>query len=312
MRPALTPSRRTAVRVGLVVVAVAGIAFALRAAASDAGEVPWPAGWGVLVSACCIAATLLLSAAAWATLLGGRGREALLIRGFLVAQLGKYVPGGVLQVAGQYDLARRAGVDAGLVAVALPVHALSATASAGGAGAIVLSLVDDRQDWRLRVLLGTAGLVGVGLATSRRLLAWILDQARRRWSRVPGSVSLPSQRAILRAAALGMLGSACYGFAYALLVGADESNAVVAAGFVVAFTVGFLALPVPSGLGIREAVLVVLLEPFAPVAALLAAAVGLRVVQLAVELVLAGASSLVVRGANDRSGEAPLVQPPRG
>jgi uncharacterized membrane protein YbhN (UPF0104 family) len=295
-----------------MLVGVVGIALALRAAASGAGEVPWPTWQGVLVSALCLAVTLLLSAAAWATLLGSRGRWVLLARGYLVAQLGKYVPGGLLQVAGQYDYARRAGVESGHVAVALPAHALSVIVSTGCSGALLLSLIDDHLDWRLRMLLGAVGLIGAGLATSRRVLAWILDRARRQWLWMPEPGLLPSQAGILRAAALGAVGSVCVGIAYSVMVGSDGSRVVVAAGYVVAFTVGFLVLPVPSGLGVREAMLVVLLEPFAPVDALLAAAVGLRVVQLVVELVLAGTFSLLARRVERRSREVPTVRPSHG
>jgi uncharacterized membrane protein YbhN (UPF0104 family) len=87
---------------------------------------------------------------------------------------------------------------------------------------------------------------------------------------------------------IGVVAASCFGTAYALLLvrAGQASTVMVASAFVVAFTAGFLALPVPSGLGVREAILVGLLRPVAPTADVLAAAIAIRIVQLVVEIVL--------------------------
>lgn len=289
-------------RVGLTLVALVGIALALRSAASDVDEVPWPAKRDVAIAALCVAVALIMASLAWVWLLDRHERRVSLASGFLVSQLGKYVPGGVVQIAGQYDAARRAGVEARSVAVALPVHAMTATVGAGAVASVVWAVVGDTGAWWARALFGVAGLVGFVTATSRQLLVKLMELARRRWIRVPEATAIPSQRAILRSAGAGTLGSVFFGVSYVVMVRPEGDAVAVAAGFVVAFTIGFLALPVPSGLGIREAALVGLLSGYASAANLLAAAIGLRVVQLGVELVLAGGSAAIARREGSSSG----------
>ena len=87
---------------------------------------------------------------------------------------------------------------------------------------------------------------------------------------------------------IGIVAASCFGTAYSLLLvhAGHTSTVMVAAAFVVAFTAGFLVLPVPSGLGVREAILVALLRPVAPTADVLAAAIAIRIIQLVVEIVL--------------------------
>jgi hypothetical protein len=78
-----------------------------------------------------------------------------------------------------------------------------------------------------------------------------------------------------------------------------------ASGFVVAWAVGFLVIPVPAGLGIREAVIAVLVE--GPAGTKLVAAVMLRLVVIVAEATLA----FVVRVRTARRNRTLAVEPPR-
>jgi hypothetical protein len=293
----LSPTTAKVLRGIVVLVAVAGVVLALVKASRDAGELTWPTWAAIVLSAVFVSVTLVLGAWSWAAILGAHAPPLPLVRGFMVAQLGKYVPGGVVQLAGQFDLTRREGVRGHIVALAVPVHALCATVGPGSAACVALALVDDHLRLPVRVILVVAGAAGLAASTSRILMARALEAAHRHWSRIPSVVALPTQGSIGRACALGAGAMACYGAAYVTLLDVDTGRAMLigALGFLVAFTVGFLALPFPSGLGIREAVLVALLNPIAPVAEILASSVALRIVQLAMELLLAAAASGFVR-----------------
>ncbi len=84
--------------------------------------------------------------------------------------------------------------------------------------------------------------------------------------------------------------------AIALSLGADAEGAFLAAGAgVLSQLVGFLALPVPAGLGVREAVLVMALSPSLGPARALAFGLVTRAVSLGCEVVLWLASRAILR-----------------
>ncbi len=105
--------------------------------------------------------------------------------------------------------------------------------------------------------------------------------------------------------ALVTIGALCGGYTVLLLSVTDDINgATVSARFAMSWAVGFLAVPVPAGVGVREAVLVAAI-PGVPTAPLLAASLALRLLTIATEvLALVGnrlSSWLHARGADDES-----------
>lgn len=279
----------------IVVASAGGVALAVRAAAEDMGRVAWPTSTAIGLAALFLTLTVTVNSFAWSVILDAPQRRLAVVGGFLIAQMGKYVPGGVVQIAGQIGMARRGGADGVRAAVALVVHAGTTVGSAGGAAAVVFAVVADATPTWIRLLLGVGGTVVAVLVLVARSFGPVLDVAVGRWRVVPPDSVLPEQRSILLSAVLGGAGALAYGAAFVALVGPTSNRVAVGAGFFVAFTVGFALLPVPSGLGVRELVALVLLEPYAPVTALVACGVALRVVQLAVELVLAFVSLIVAR-----------------
>lgn len=284
-------------RLALVTVALAGIVLALWSSSREVGGVPWPPLHTVVVASAFAAGLLVFGALGWVALLADHGNWLLLFRGHFAGQLAKYVPGGVVQVAGLYDFTRKAGVARQLAGIALPIAALCNATAPGCAGAAMLGAVGTHLHPLLRVVLVVGGALGAALCVNRRFIAGLFDVLHRRWQRIPDGSVVPSQRVILRAFLLSAVGLASYAAAFATLMPHDRAHEfVVTAGvFLVAFTVGFLALPVPSGIGVREVVLVALLPSGVPTAAVLAASVVLRVLQLGSELILGAAAFGLVR-----------------
>lgn len=278
----------------LTLATAAGVAFALHEAVSSSDEIPWPSAVALAVASVVITVRIALSTLSWITLLAVQRGRAILARGFLYGQLGKYVPGGVIQMARLYQYSRRAGVEGRVVAAALPVHALCATIAPGAAAAIALAFVGHHLHPLAQFALGLLGAIALVVSIDRRLVSRVLDALHKRWRRVPSGDAVPSQRAILRTFAVSVASSGCLGASYAILLGAKDAYTfvVTALCFIVAFTVGFMALPFPSGIGVREAVLTALLISVAPVADTLSAAIAVRTVQLLLELVLTGAATV--------------------
>jgi uncharacterized membrane protein YbhN (UPF0104 family) len=277
-------------RIAVALAMGVGVVLALARAAGDARGVRWPGASACAAAGALVATTLACGAIAWVALVRSTAQTptVALARAFIVGQLGKYVPGGVVQMAAQYEASRRAGVARGRIAVALPVHALVTTVAPGGLAAVVLAVTDPHLGASVRWALAIGGVAIAVVVGRRTWVAALLRALRRRMSRLPSATHVPDQRAMTLATLIGVVAASCFGTAYALLLvrAGQASTVMVASAFVVAFTAGFLALPVPSGLGVREAILVGLLRPVAPTADVLAAAIAIRIVQLVVEIVL--------------------------
>lgn len=250
-----------------------------------------PSPWHLAGAAVLATGALVMGSRGWASLLERDGSERELTRAFYLGQLGKYVPGGVWQAVGQVGLSRRAGVSLSQAATAFPVHALTQAAAGGTVGA-TLVLAGSRVPLPVR-LASLSGLVLVPLL--RR--AWVVRVvhllgrlARRSWS----ESLVPAQEQILRSYAWGIGTLVCSGVAFALLassVHAARASLAAVPAFALAWTAGFLAIPVPSGLGIREAVLIVTIGRAGGAAPVIAASIAHRLVTMIGEAVMILVSS---------------------
>lgn len=274
-------------------------------------EVLVPAWWRLVVAFVLLTVAMALTYRAWAQLLPPDVRGRSLSAGFYVSQLGKYVPGGVWQAIGQVGYATRAEVSLPRAATAFVVFAFTQA----GAGAVVgagIALFGTELDGWLR--LAVLAPLGILIMLDRRWLVWVITWYRRRRpqplvSAAPGAIDgdttvpadtreavqalVPAQAAILRAGVwcLGVI--LAMGSAFAVLVTGlvpEASFPTVVSGHAMAWMVGFVAVPFPSGLGIREAVHILLLGPSVGTATLIAASVYFRLAQMLAELVLIAAS----------------------
>jgi uncharacterized membrane protein YbhN (UPF0104 family) len=280
--------RQRLVQIALLVVGLAGIAFVTADTWHSAQKhvVPGP----VALTAGALAALISIAASsqAWVELfhdvVTGRSRRAMLRDTYLLSQLTKYLPaGGAVQAASQIGLARNAGLPLRRTAVALPVTVVGAV-SASATLAVGLVAVDSVAPWiRVLSLLGLASL----LLLNRRILVRAVEVARRRIKRLPSSDELPTQRGIIAfyGYAIVTIGALC--LAYTVLLRSLTNAASpyhMFCAFALSWVVGFLVIPIPAGVGIREAVLVALL-PGVAAAPLLAASLALRLLTIGTEVV---------------------------
>lgn len=298
------PAPRRALRAlrvvfGALGLAFLGIAFAATLDSARASVVPSPSR---LVGAQMLAlVTLFLGARGWKALLPGAGSTPGLGRSFYDAQLGKYIPGVVWQFAAQVGLATHAGVPLRRASAAFAVHALVLVAAAGTIGA---SLAASRSvlpiEARVASLLGLLGLVLLRRASMLRALRII----SRALGRAPFEDVLPPQRAIVGCYAWTVAAFACTAAAFATLASEEASPLTAAAAFAVAWNLGFLAVPFPAGIGIREAVLIGVLASTSSPAPVIAASVLHRLVTMTAEVMMILASRLRRRGGPPRQSDA--------
>jgi uncharacterized membrane protein YbhN (UPF0104 family) len=201
---------------------------------------------------------MALIAVAWRVVLASlsapvTARDA--VRWYFPGELGKYVPGGIWPVVGRAELATRAGVrrTVAYTSVALSLVALYLAAMAVVVIALPfqLSAKHDNAAPFLVVLLLPIGLLALHPRVLNAAFALIAKITRREVH-----VDIPPWRTSLVGVALytpawGAIGTATWCIAHALDPNAAFGQVFVAA--VLSWIVGFLLVPVPGGIGVREA-----------------------------------------------------------
>lgn len=256
--------------VGLPTIALAGIVSYRE---SQNVVLPGPA---VLVAIfICLVAFLLGAGESYASLvdqnLRARARAS-----FLRSQLVKYVPGGgVAQFASQVG---QLGVG-GRQGSALVIHSKLVAAAGGFAWAPIFAFRGSGLPGFARL---ACALVGFGV-----VVAWPpLFRFLARRTKLLGPDETFAPHGFVAGVVWSVLSVGIAGLAFHLAVDDPSLDMMaVIAAYGLAWTIGYLAVPFPGGIGVREGVLTVLL-PISG-ASLLVAAVVVRLLQIVAELILA-------------------------
>jgi glycosyltransferase 2 family protein len=286
-------SRRVIATVFLIVGAGAiGVALAEAWNDSRTGDLV-PSWWALLIALGILAVGFVGVAWGWISLFPRSADRIHLARAVYLSQLGKYVPGGVWQPSSQVALARSAGVTLADAAVAFPVSVIAVVAAAATTAGVLLVLPGSPLSGGMRAVVGLGPLTLVLL--HRSWMAKALELARRRVKRIPHHAVLPQQSQISASTAWLFLAVVGQGLSYAWLIhDLDGRVGLIPAtgGFALAWLVGFVAVPIPAGLGLREAVLVGVLGSMTGAPTVLAAAVAHRLVNIACEILMIAGNRL--------------------
>jgi uncharacterized membrane protein YbhN (UPF0104 family) len=238
-------------------------------------------GW-IALSVMVVFLTYAIQIESWRRVLAGwsqrlaYGRAA---RIWLVANLGRYIPGKVWSVAGLIVLAQRAGVDgwaAGASAFAIQALGL------GTAVAVVAAATPTAESPLRLAAAAMVAVATIGFLAWERGARWLARLADRggREGGVPFR-PLPLT-AVAEGAALTLASWLTYGLAFWLLargLGLQGSLPLsTAAGvFALGYILGLLAVFAPGGVGVRELVFIGLLTPALGGGGAVALSVGSRV-----------------------------------
>lgn len=273
----------------------------------------WQVRWLPLVGSCVVlAAGYAMSSLLWGRMVHELGGPRLppwtSVRVFMVANLGRYVPGKVLQIAGLTWLAGREGVPPAVAAVAAVLGQAVALLGATVVGLGAFFGPDER--WRLWGWIGL-GLVAIFIVLTSlpATTAWL----ERGWLRLAtrgeraDDVAVPSLGGGfgLRWTALYAVNWGIYATAFWLLyMGLEGFVPFLQAGpaFAAGYVAGYVAVFAPAGVGVREASLVAFLAPVLAPEPALALAVVARLWTTAVEVV--PAALLAARGRRPAPDEA--------
>ena len=231
----------------------------------------WPA---IAAASVVVLATYALLIEAWRRMLVAWSARLAFVDAshiWFVSNLGKWVPGKVWQIAAMAGMARQRGVSASAAAGSSIVVNLANLASGFALILVTGSRVLERSTGDGRAL-GVAGVVLAlaALVALPYLLPWLARTASRLTGRAIELPRLPA-RAMWLAVTSTAVAWLLYGLAFALFTrGIVQGGAASLTGVVPAFVAvytgsylaGYLALPAPGGLGVREAALVALMPAF--------------------------------------------------
>lgn len=227
----------------------------------------------------------------------------------LVGQLGKYIPGSVWAYVLQVELSRRAGLPRARAFLATLVSVGLGVTAALGLGLLSLpalreaaSADDSTYADSVRVALWiVAALFPVALVCAvPRVLTALVRLALKTLRRPPLEHQL-TWPGVLRVVGWSALGYALFGVHLWLLANAHAAPGIEGllrsvGSFAIAMTVGMFAFLSPSGLGVREAVLVATLAPFLAgdggVGAAMGIALASRLIFTIADVIAAGLAAL--------------------
>lgn len=279
----------------ILVIGVPSLLIGAWFAYRDLSGLDSPPWWALAPAAILNLLALWASARSWDAVLPDEVDRRDANDSFYTSQLMKYSPvGGAAQAASQAALAVGDSVSVAKATTAMLVSKLTIVIAGGAFGPVLAVSQPGLALWARIVLCLTPTVFIVG---HPRVLRGAVTVTSKLLRRDPDHTILPEPAAVWRSIAWGIPALALTGASFAILAvasGLGENLVQAAAGFALAWVIGFLVIPVPAGLGIREAALAVLVagDP----ASKLVAAVLFRIVVVVTEAAMVTVIRIRQRG----------------
>ncbi|WP_407341755.1 lysylphosphatidylglycerol synthase domain-containing protein [Pengzhenrongella phosphoraccumulans] len=250
-----------------------------------------------IVSFGCVILGLVAGTLSWQTLLDDMGPRVGVVKGAqvcLVGQLGKYVPGSVWAYLLQMELGRRYGIArARVFAASLFAAGVGVVASLLLGVAALPVVLDGNRELLWLYLLLPLGL----LCLHPKVMTWLASLVFRVLRKPPLDHTL-RRRVVARSLGWAMTSYAFFGlhlwFLANALVDPGPSVVLLCIGTIaIGFTAGLFAIFLPSGIGVREAVIVGALATVMTVGQATGLAVASRLIFTVGDLTIAGIAALV-------------------
>ncbi len=250
----------------------------------------------VALSFAAVLAGTITSLLAWRSLLASEGHPLPITtaaRIFFVGQLGKYLPGSVFSIVLQMELGKRAGVPrarAFTTSLAWVGLSLSTGLCVGLIGIPVLASTGDHKAWALLAALPIAVTASTPPVLTR-LVNLLLHLLRKPPLPRPLTWTGVARAAAYLTATWTLFGLHLWLLANAL--GAPGWNGITRCigGFALAMAAGVLFIIVPSGAGVREAIIVAALTPVMSTGQALGIAVVSRALFIAADVTTAATAA---------------------
>lgn len=262
---------KTAVRIAALLVALGFLAALLASQWQALRTFQWQfrPGW-LLLSFVLLALGALLELSIWRFLLAGLGgvlRWRRAAETWFLSNIVRYIPGNIWQFLGMAELAADDGVSRLTTFASIAVHQVLNMAVGLVLAALYFALAGEAA-W-LKALRPFLLLAPLGLLLCHpRLLERILNSLLAAFKRPPVAVTLTWRQIALAllayAGAWLVMGSGFASLAASITPVTPAQFGALVATWAAAYVVGYLSLLTPSGLGVREGVMILLLAPLFP------------------------------------------------
>lgn len=293
----------------MVAMAAAIVGFLVAAIVSQWSKLPdiewrFEPGW-LALSLAALVVFQFIHATLWVLILEALGTPIHAMRGRAVwslTLLARYVPTNIALAVSRMALAEREGVPKRITGASI-VYELGFTfAGAAALGAYFVVTLPSLEDEPVRWLALAAPVLSL-IALDPAVFHRLADAALRRLGRATLPLSLSRLQVLgffaAFVASFLVAGAAVYAFAEGIHGVASDDIPTTIGAYSVGFAASVVAFVLPGGLGAREGAMAAALSPAMPLAVALAVAVGIRLAQMAVEVLYAAAMPLLAR----RSGQ---------
>jgi hypothetical protein len=287
-----------AVRRGLLLLVVLAVGYTLVSqwgvVSTTLSAISWPA---IGFSEAALILGMLASTYGWQIVLDDLGPRVGIARGgqiVLVGALGKYVPGSVWAYVLQMELGRRAGVQRARILTTSIVQVAVSVVASLLLGILALPLVLKHSPEAVWLF----ALLPFGLASLHpRILTWLVSTGLR-LVKQPGLVRPLSYATVGKTFLCALLSYGLFGVHLWLLAqsqgDAAFSGLLLCIGAIaVGLTAGLFAFILPSGVGVREAVVAAALSSVMSPAKAVAFAIASRLLFTVGDVVTAGGAALL-------------------
>ncbi len=258
-------------------------------------------GWAIL-GIIALEMTWLFEAGTWNAILGGLGghlRFGRAARAWFLSNLMRYIPGNIWQFVGMVEFAAGDGVPRTITLTSIVLHQVILTMTGLALAALYFAVAGYGQ--------ALAGLRPLLLVIPLGLLLLQPRILERGLNAILTVLKRPPVRITLTWAGIWLLILRytvvwfAEGLSFAVLVRALvpigwPAVPQLVAAWVAAYIAGYLSMLTPSGLGVREAAMVLLLAPALPASVAAVVAVAVRLFMVVAEILGAGAILLAQRG----------------
>ena len=291
---------RRAVKVLLVGVVVFFLGLNIYHGWREASRFQWNVRlWPLVVSFALALAFWFVTGVGWNLMVRCLGGNLALRKGmkvYFLSNLGWYVPGKVWHAVGRAYLGQREGVSVGVISTSVLMETVLSLTSSALMATLALPLLSPLLGAK-GLYLGIAVLV-IGLAVLHPALVKPLLALWERLLPGPERVTNPPLRYSIM---MGLLAGYLFiwgfvGTAFFVLLNAVHSLPLawlptVIAIYAVSWIAGFLAPFAPSGLGVREGAMILLLGQYLPVPAVTATAILFRIWLILAEVLWAAVAT---------------------
>ena len=199
---------------------------------------------------------------------------------YLTTQIARYLPGGVWDIVGRFVLGKEAGVSNRSMATSIGLE-MGLQILSGSVFLLAALFLHQNIDAERYIWIGVLTALGTLVVLSPPVFTFLTNTGLRLLKKPPLTMHLTYANMIVlflaRLFSHSLVGLAFYLFVQGLSVVPAQSAPLIITSYVGSWLIGYLAILVPMGLGIREGVLALLLGGSIPFALITTSAIGYRV-----------------------------------